>query len=284
MNFSKPYYKNIPKIIQYYIANNSDMKNFYLKNILYNYIYDNEYFYTPNFFQLKSLTIGPFISSRDYDVKLSSIVNSKLIFPNAIRQFERNEYDNKYYYNIIFNSNDDINYDIKLQVSCFKFSFYTWVNLWYNTIENLSKYILGKDIINKCNNIVLDNSKNYSNNTLQRKSNSSIIEVIKQIEEISTSINETKIKNHHIGNFSSNNEIARLIHNFSNEKDLNSFISGINEISEKNNIELFNPENQKIKIDLNELDKFNDWFGSVDQTFCIQYTYRLLPKFQNNNI
>ena len=283
MNFSKPYYKNIPKIIQCYIANNSDMKNFYLKNILYNYIYDNEYFYTPNFFQLKSLKIGPFITSRDYDVKLTSIVKSKLIFPNEIRKFERNELENTYYYNIFFNSNEDINYDIKLQVSSFKFSFYTWVNLWYNTIENLSNYILIKNIINKSNNIDSDNSRT-SINSVQRKSNSSIIEVIKQIEEISTSITETKIKNHNIGNFSSNNEIARLIHNFSNEKDLNSFISGINEISEKNNIELFNPENQKIKIDLNELDKFNDWFGSVDQTFCIQYTYRLLPKFQNNNI
>ena len=283
MNFSKPYYKNIPKILQCYIANNRDMKNFYLKNILYNYIYDNEYFYTPNFFQLKSLKIGPFITSRDYDVKLTSIVKSKLIFPNEIRKFERNELENTYYYNIFFNSNEDINYDIKLQVSSFKFSFYTWVNLWYNTIENLSNYILIKNIINKSNNIDSDNSRT-SINSVQRKSNSSIIEVIKQIEEISTSINETKTKNHNIGNFSSNNEIARLIYNFSNEKDLNSFISGINEISEKNNIELFNPENQKIKIDLNELDKFNDWFGSVDQTFCIQYTYRLLPKFQNNNI
>ena len=281
MNFSKPYYKNIPKRIQCYIANNSDMKNFYLKNILYNYIYDNEYFYTPNFFQLKSLTIGPFISSRDYDVKLSSIVKSKLIFPNAIRQFERNEYDNKYYYNIIFNSNDDINYDIKLQVSCFKFSFYTWVNLWYNTIENLSNFILKNNLINKSNDIVLDNSNIPLNNVEQRKSNSSIIEVIKQIEEISTSIHEIKNINNNIEDFTSNNEIARLIYNFSNEKDLNTFIKGINEIAEKNNIkEYINYENQEINIELNELDKFNYCFGSVDQTFCVHFTYSLLSKFK----
>ena len=283
MNFSKPYYKNIPKIIQCYIANNSDMKNFYLKNILYNYIYDNEYFYTPNFFQLKSLKIGPFITSRDYDVKLTSIVKSKLIFPNEIRKFERNELENTYYYNIFFNSNEDINYDIKLQVSSFKFSFYTWVNLWYNTIENLSNYILIKNIINKSNNIDSDNSRT-SINSVQRKSNSSIIEVIKQIEEISTSIHEIETKKNNNKNFTSNNEIARLIYNFSNEKDLNTFISGINEIAEKNDIELFNPENQEITIELNELDKFNDWFGSVNQNFCIHYTYRLLPKFKNNII
>ena len=284
MNFSKPYYKNIPKIIQCYIANNSDMKNFYLKNILYNYIYDNEYFYTPNFFRLKSLKIGPFITSRDYDVKLTSIVKSKLIFPNEIRKFERNEIENTYYYNIYFNSNDDINYDIKLQVSCFKFSFYTWVNLWYNTIENLSNFILKNNLINKSNDIVLDNSNIPLNNVEQRKSNSSIIEVIKQIEEISTSIHEIKNINNNIEDFTSNNEIARLIYNFSNEKDLNTFISGINEIAEKNDIELFNPENQEITIELNELDKFNDWFGSVNQNFCIHYTYRLLPKFKNNII
>ena len=283
MNFSKPYYKNIPKILQCYIANNRDMKNFYLKNILYNYIYDNEYFYTPNFFQLKSLKIGPFITSRDYDVKLTSIVKSKLIFPNEIRKFERNELENTYYYNIFFNSNEDINYDIKLQVSSFKFSFYTWVNLWYNTIENLSNYILIKNIINKSNNIDSDNSRT-SINSIQRKSNSSIIEVIKQIEEISTSIHEIETKKNNNKNFTSNNEIARLIYNFSNEKDLNTFISGINEIAEKNDIELFNPENQEITIELNELDKFNDWFGSVNQNFCIHYTYRLLPKFKNNII
>jgi hypothetical protein len=283
MNFSKPYYKNIPKILQCYIANNRDMKNFYLKNILYNYIYDNEYFYTPNFFQLKSLKIGPFITSRDYDVKLTSIVKSKLIFPNEIRKFERNELENTYYYNIFFNSNEDINYDIKLQVSSFKFSFYTWVNLWYNTIENLSNYILIKNIINKSNNIDSDNSRT-SINSVQRKSNSSIIEVIKQIEEISTSIHEIETKKNNNKNFTSNNEIARLIYNFSNEKDLNTFISGINEIAEKNDIELFNPENQEITIELNELDKFNDWFGSVNQNFCIHYTYRLLPKFKNNII
>ena len=283
MNFSKPYYKNIPKILQCYIANNRDMKNFYLKNILYNYIYDNEYFYTPNFFQLKSLKIGPFITSRDYDVKLTSIVKSKLIFPNEIRKFERNELENTYYYNIFFNSNEDINYDIKLQVSSFKFSFYTWVNLWYNTIENLSNYILIKNIINKSNNIDSDNSRT-SINSVQRKSNSSIIEVIKQIEEISTSIHEIETKMNNNKNFTSNNEIARLIYNFSNEKDLNTFISGINEIAEKNDIELFNPENQEITIELNELDKFNDWFGSVNQNFCIHYTYRLLPKFKNNII
>ena len=281
MNFSKPYYKNIPKIIQCYIGNGRDMKNFYLKNMLYNYIYDNEYFYTPNFFRLKSLKIGPFISSRNYDVNLYSIVKSKLIFPNAIRKFERNEIENTYYYNIYFNSNEDINYDIKLQVSCFKFNFYTWVNLWYNTIENLSNFILKNNLINKSNDIVLDNSNFPLNNVEQRKSNSSIIEVIKQIEEISTSIHEIKNINNNIEDFTSNNEIARLIYNFSNEKDLNTFIKGINEIAEKNNIkEYFDPENQEINIELNELDKFNDWFGSVDQTFCVHFTYSLLSKFK----
>ncbi len=281
MNFSKPYYKNIPKIIQCYIGNGRDMKNFYLKNMLYNYIYDNEYFYTPNFFRLKSLKIGPFISSRNYDVNLYSIVKSKLIFPNAIRKFERNEIENTYYYNIYFNSNEDINYDIKLQVSCFKFNFYTWVNLWYNTIENLSNFILKNNLINKSNDIVLDNSNIPLNNVEQRKSNSSIIEVIKQIEEISTSIHEIKNINNNIEDFTSNNEIARLIYNFSNEKDLNTFIKGINEIAEKNNIkEYFDPENQEINIELNELDKFNDWFGSVDQTFCVHFTYSLLSKFK----
>ena len=127
----------------------------------------------------------------------------------------------------------------------------------------------------------MSNSNIPLNNVEQRKSNSSIIEVIKQIEEISTSIHEIKNINNNIEDFTSNNEIARLIYNFSNEKDLNTFIKGINEIAEKNNIkEYFDPENQEINIELNELDKFNDWFGSVDQTFCVHFTYSLLSKFK----
>ena len=82
-----------------------------------------------------------------------------------------------------FNSQENINYDIKLEVSAFKFNFYTWVNLWYNTIENLSNYILDNDFINMCNNNN-DTSRISTISNLQRKSNASITEVMKQIEEM----------------------------------------------------------------------------------------------------
>ena len=153
MNFSKPYIKNIPKILQnYYSVNNIEVRNFNMKNILYNFLHDNNYFYTSNCFHLKSMKIGPFITARNYNIVFASIVKKKLDFPNAERKFERKSGENYFFYYMDFNSNEDINYDIKLQVSSFKFNFYTWINLWYNTIENLSNYILDNDFINMCNN------------------------------------------------------------------------------------------------------------------------------------
>ena len=298
MNFSKPYYMNIPLILQTYICDNLDMKNFYLKNILYNYIQDKQYFYTKNAFFLKKLVIGPFKSNRNYDVTISSMVKNKLEFPYAEIKFERGE-DNYFYYNINFNSNEEINYDIKLMVSAFKFNFYTWVNLWYNTIENLFNYIIDNDIIMVNN----DNNKLKENHS-PRKSNSSIKEIMKHIE-INTSKNYSKNENQEIELIDfdklNNNEIhnslkrkrsianydlvkseiGKLIAQFSNDKDLNNLISGVNKIAEKKNIQLFDRENVEINLQFNELDKFEDWFGSIGNNFRIQYIYSLLSTKYN---
>ena len=301
MNFTKPYYKNIPKILQNYISDN-DMKHFYMKNILYNYLNDNEYFYSHNSFHLKSLKIGPFVSARDYDVKMSSTVKNKLIFPYAEKKIERKSGQNYFYYYMNFNSQENINYDIKLEVSAFKFNFYTWVNLWYNTIENLSNYILNNDIINLCGNNSFEISKTYYN-LGQRKSNVSITEVMKQIEEISStqatnneneneidlddndklnddeidtnSKNKSRMSNISI---SKRNIIGKLIYNFSNEKDLNNFISGVNDIAEKKGIKPFDYNNLEIKLELKELDKFQDWFSSIGNKFRIEFIYSLVSQ------
>ena len=204
-----------------------------------------------------------------------------------------------------FNSNEDINYDIKLQVSSFKFNFYTWVNLWYNTIENLSNYILDNDIIN-INNNNNDTSRISNIGNLHRKSNASITEVMKQIEEMNNSTQATnendeidlddndkidideidtniKPRNKNLTLYSTNskNKIGKLIYNFSNDKDLNNFISGVNEIAEKKGLKQFDYNNLLIKLDLTQLDKFNDWFNSIEKNFGIEIIYSLLPNKKN---
>ena len=83
MNFSKPYIKNIPKILQNYYSNNIDVRNFNMKNILYNFIHDNNYFYSFNYFHLKSMKIGPFSNARNYNVVFGSIVKKKIRFPKC---------------------------------------------------------------------------------------------------------------------------------------------------------------------------------------------------------
>ena len=306
MNFSKPYIKNIPKILQnYYSVNNIEVRNFNMKNILYNFLHDNNYFYTSNCFHLKSMKIGPFITARNYNIVFASIVKKKLDFPNAERKFERKSGENYFFYYMDFNSNEDINYDIKLQVSSFKFNFYTWINLWYNTIENLSNYILDNDFINMCNNNN-DTSRISTISNLQRKSNASITEVMKQIEEMNNSTQATnendeidlddndkidideidtniKPRNKNLTLYSTNskNKIGKLIYNFSNDKDLNNFISGVNEIAEKKGLKQFDYNNLLIKLDLTQLDKFNDWFNSIEKNFGIEIIYSLLPNKKN---
>ena len=306
MNFSKPYIKNIPKILQnYYSVNNIEVRNFNMKNILYNFLHDNNYFYTSNCFHLKSMKIGPFITARNYNIVFASIVKKKLDFPNAERKFERKSGENYFFYYMDFNSNEDINYDIKLQVSSFKFNFYTWINLWYNTIENLSNYILDNDFINMCNNNN-DTSRISNIGNLQRKSNASITEVMKQIEEMNNSTQatnenedfdlddndkidideiDTNIKSRNKGyslNCStSKNKIGKLISNFSIDKDLNNFISGVNEIADKKGLKHFDYNNLLIRLDLTQLDKFKDWFNSIEMNFRIEIVYSLLQNKKN---
>ena len=76
-------------------------------------------------------------------------------------------------------------------------------------------------------------------------------------------------------------EIGKLIAQFSKDKDLNNLISGVNKIAEKKNIQLFDRENIEINLQLNELDKFEDWFGSIGNNFRIQYIYSLLSTKYN---
>ena len=166
----------------------------------------------------------------------------------------------------------------------------------------LSNYILNNDIINLCGNNSFEISKTYYN-LGQRKSNVSITEVMKQIEEISStqatnneneneidlddndklnddeidtnSKNKSRMSNISI---SKRNIIGKLIYNFSNEKDLNNFISGVNDIAEKKGIKPFDYNNLEIKLELKELDKFQDWFSSIGNKFRIEFIYSLVSQ------
>ena len=42
----------------------------------------------------------------------------------------------------IFNSENSINYDLKLLINGKDINFYSWFNLWYSTFEIISEYVI----------------------------------------------------------------------------------------------------------------------------------------------
>ena len=148
-NFTKPYYKMIPQIMHYHI-------NSKVANTLRNYLNDNSYFFTENKFCLKHLRIGPFKKKRDYHVSISSLIKRNFVFPQAQTIVEIDKSDGLFYLDMDFNSDDLFNFDIKIECHAFKFSFYSWINLWYSTLENLSHYIITNELIRLSSSLLKD--------------------------------------------------------------------------------------------------------------------------------
>ena len=153
-NFTKPYYRMIPQIMHYHITSR-------VANTLRNYLFDNGYFFTENKFCLKHLRIGPFNKSRNFKVKISSLIRKEIVFPNKTIRLENDAKDGRLYLDIDFNSEDLFNCDIKIECSAFKFQFYSWINLWYSTLENLSHYIITNELI-QLSSLLLKDKKNLS--------------------------------------------------------------------------------------------------------------------------
>ena len=100
------------------------------------------------------------------------------------------------------------------------------------------------------------------------------------IDEIDTNI-KLKNKGFNFNSSNSKNKIGKLISNFSNNKDLNNFISGVNEIADKKGLKHFDYNNLLIRLDLTQLDKFKDWFNSIEKNFRIEIEYSLLSNNKN---
>ena len=73
------------------------------------------------------------------------ITKKKLNFQDSyIYKSLRNE---GWFYEIVFNSEDLINYDLKLVVNGNDLKFYSWFNLWYATFEIISEYVIDNKLI-----------------------------------------------------------------------------------------------------------------------------------------
>ncbi|MCQ2820436.1 MAG: hypothetical protein MJ252_24490 [archaeon] len=131
-HFVFPYYKGIPLIKAQFLPDT-------IYNILRDYLNRTDYFYTVNSFHFKSVRIGPFKKRKDCQIQFSSLNISKMGFEKCKSKITQE--GNGYIITMDLNEGPSFNYDVKMTVSCFWFNFYTWVNLYYATLENLSAHI-----------------------------------------------------------------------------------------------------------------------------------------------
>ena len=108
--------------------------------MILNYNNDLSYFTTINSFKLKSCLIAPFQNDLHLNYDFVTITKKKLNFQDSyIYKSMRSE---GWYYEIIFNSDNSINYDLKLVINGKGINFYSWFNFWYATFKIISEYVI----------------------------------------------------------------------------------------------------------------------------------------------
>ena len=278
-NYEKPYLKCIPKIIKYDLN-----KGF--KNIILNYNIDMSYFTSINSFKLKSCLIGPFQNDLHLTYDFAAITKKKLNFQDSyIYKSMRSE---GWFYEIIFNSDNSINYDLKLIINGKDINFYSWFNLWYATFEIISEYVIDNKYFED------EEDKNNLNN---------IDKINLQLNEINTNkdkINENEFNNniHHdinnsIENYEGNERRKTVSMSFysmkakhkkgskrrsaaqtmRNNNDLNDIISGIDELANEKKVHLIDRKNLVFIVKRKELDKLKT---KCKDEFEVKYKFQLL--------
>ncbi|MCQ2818005.1 MAG: hypothetical protein MJ252_12135 [archaeon] len=295
-HFSFPYYKGIPLIKSKFLPDT-------VYNILREYLNRTDYFYTQNSFHFKTARIGPFKKRKDCEVKFSSLNISKMGFERCKKTIVQE--GNGYVIVMDLSDGPSFNYDVKMTVSAFWFNFYTWCNLYYATLENLSAHIAKVLNINKgadSGNVVslgeLGNQANKPKTDISMKPSNVIKEedednydedaepkkkALVEEEIIDTSSTpKKKAKNalvsattmfHTRDAASSGSEAAKnmkgtlnkMIEAFKSNQDLINLIDRFNMDAEDNKVPLFNYKDQKVIMKKDDLDKFKDKLGIVDK-------------------
>ena len=280
-NYEKPFLKCIPKIIKI------DLNKKYT-NMLINYNIDMSYFTTINSFKLKSCLIGPFSEEMELSHQFSAITRKKLDFLNSKMKKELRE--NGFYYLIEINSEDVINYDLKLLIKGKKITFYSWFNLWYATFEIISKYVIKNNyfeegtpstrdtnINSALNEIKTDSNENNDINDNNDNNDKPIDnDDASTYSHFSTGFGQTimtislnKMKSKHKYGMKRQSALKTL----KNNRDLNNICDGIDDLAKQQKVELLDRENLEFTIEKNELDKLK---SSYEDEFKVKFIYELL--------
>lgn len=293
-NFSEPYYLMIPQIIKYNINPNTT-------NIINNYLSDDSYFKTKNNFVLNYLKIGPFKSPKKLMIRFSSLVQKDLEFPNKEIQIIKEEEERFFFlinFHSIKLINFDICIKareaglkfycwVNLWYSCLEiisnFIFHNKLFLktdsqeqsddvfnWKNTIVKKPNFVEVKNLFFKgydssLEDIQEERDEEDNNNTYHEMlgknkndlNSSNNINYIDKISKHSNTIQRRKL----IASSNRCQSILQLIDDLSNDPDLNTLISGINQKAIHRNLNTFDKDNLSIRLGADELDKF----GQADQ-------------------
>ena len=275
-NFERPFMRCIPKIIK------NELNRGYT-NMIVNYNTDMSYFTTINSFKLKSCLIGPFAQEMNLQYDFSAITRKKLDF--AKTKITQKKIDQAYYYEIEINSDDIINYDLKLTINGKNLKFYSWFNLWFNTFEIISKYVLAHNCfednnepkVNKNFNRALSEIEVGEKHPPERKRIDSAKFLSSVIQKsIKGSIKRKQFSNalkKVLAKYTKNKRKKSAIKTMKNNKDLNDILEGINAIAKEQNVQLLDPKNLEFVIERKQLDKLKT---KIKDEFKVKYTYELL--------
>ncbi len=236
------------------------------------------YFTTINSFKLKSCLLGPFSQDIDLSHSFSAITRKKLNFLNSKMKKELRE--KGWYYLITINSDEVINYDLKLMINGKKLTFYSWFNLWYATFEIVSKYVIknnyfedgpisGNVDINRALTEVSNDPKRMSQVFVEKTITTVTNHYNKAFGHNIMTITFTKMKAKHKYGQKRKSALKTL----KNNKDLNNIFDGIDELARDKGVPLLDRENLEFTIGRKQLDKLKT---KIKDNFEVKYTYQLL--------
>ena len=268
-NYEKPFLKCIPKIIKY------DLNKGY-KNMIMNYNTDISYFATVNSFDLSQIIIGPFSEDVGIQFDFEAITIKKLNFEKTSKIIKK-KIDNLYYYEIDTGKDDIINYDLKLSIKGKKLKFYSWFNLWFNTYEIISQYIV--------KNNYFEYGESQGNSDLNKALSQLVIGPENKNKKgiISSPIENKNLKGEERANVSK--AFKKIISRYKQGdakssldskktlKNLNLILDIIDDIARERAVELLDRKNLEFTIEKKYLDKLKT---ENEDDFKIKFTYQLL--------
>ena len=273
-NYERPFMRCIPKIIKI------DLDKGY-KNIIMNYNTDMSYFATINSFRLKTCLIGPFSEEMNLKYDFSAITVKKLNFEKS--KITRKIINQSYYYEIEICSDDVINYDLKLTIKGKKVTFYSWFNLWFNTFEIISKYVLDNKYfeteqkidhnINRALSQVESDNGQIRNGSKKIDTSNFVSAVIqRQVKGIGRK-KLSRAFSKIIAKYTTGKRKKSAIKTLKNNKDLNNILNGIDDLAREKKVKLLDRDNLEFTIERKQLDKLKT---KLKDDFKVKYTYQLL--------